>query len=86
MPAIKRKCKVLVLFDTAGTVALDSEANGSQFFITYGPLPSLDGSYTIFGRVVEGLDILDALAGRDPKDGVNQPLGDLILTILIEER
>ena len=75
-----------LLFDTPGTVALDSEANGSQFFLTYTPLPSLDGSYTIFGRVVEGLDILDAIAGRDPNDGVNQPLGDLILTILIEER
>jgi cyclophilin family peptidyl-prolyl cis-trans isomerase/protein-disulfide isomerase len=75
-----------LLFDAAGTVALDSESNGSQFFITYVPLPSLDGSYTIFGRVVEGLDIFDAIAGRDPNDGVNQPLGDLILTILIEER
>ncbi|HUF39292.1 MAG TPA: peptidylprolyl isomerase [Anaerolineales bacterium] len=75
-----------LLFDAAGTVALDSEANGSQFFITYSPLPTLDGSYTIFGRVIEGFEVLEALNSRDPNDGVNQPLGDLILTILIEER
>ena len=74
-----------LLFDTAGTVALDSESNGSQFFLTYTPLPSLDGSYTIFGRIIDGLDVLTALASRDPNDGVNQPPGDRILTILIEE-
>jgi cyclophilin family peptidyl-prolyl cis-trans isomerase len=74
-----------LLFDTPGTVALDSEANGSQFFITYVPLPSLDGSYTIFGRVIEGLDVLEALAGRDPASGVNQPPGDSIHKVLIEE-
>jgi cyclophilin family peptidyl-prolyl cis-trans isomerase len=75
-----------LLFDAAGTLAMDSEANGSQFFLTYTPLPSLDGSYTIFGRIISGLDILDALASRDPTDGVNQPPGDSILTVLIEER
>jgi cyclophilin family peptidyl-prolyl cis-trans isomerase/protein-disulfide isomerase len=72
-------------FDAPGVLAMDSEANGSQFFITYAPLDSLDGSYTIFGRVLEGLDVLEALTSRDPSDGVNQPPGDEIITILIEE-
>ena len=34
---------------------------GSQFFITHSPQPHLDGIYTVFGRVVEGLGALDAI-------------------------
>lgn len=73
-------------FDRAGVLAMDSAANGGQFFITYAPLPSLDGSYTIFGYVVEGLDVLEALTPRDPSTGLNQAPGDLIETILINVR
>ena len=35
--------------------------DGSQFFITFGPAPSLDGKYTVYGKVVEGLDVVKAL-------------------------
>lgn len=35
--------------------------NGSQFFITYGGQPSLDLKYTVFGKVIDGFDVLDAL-------------------------
>ena len=35
--------------------------DGSQFFITFGPTPSLDGKHTVYGRVVEGLDVVKAL-------------------------
>jgi peptidyl-prolyl cis-trans isomerase B (cyclophilin B) len=37
-------------------------SNGSQFYITLKPMPELDGEYTVFGEVIEGLDILDRIS------------------------
>jgi len=52
-----------------GTVAMARSANpdsaGSQFYICFGPQPHLDGQYTIFGQVVEGMDIVDQLVQSD---------------------
>lgn len=41
------------------------DTGGSQFFVTLGPQPHLDGGYTVFGRVVEGEAVLDRLRQRD---------------------
>jgi|RhiMethySRZTD1v2_1073278.scaffolds.fasta_scaffold00306_10 cyclophilin family peptidyl-prolyl cis-trans isomerase/HEAT repeat protein len=63
-----------------GTVgmALDWEdTGGSQFFITHSPQPHLDARYTVFGRVVNGMDVVDQLVQWDVirnvriRDGVN---------------
>jgi cyclophilin family peptidyl-prolyl cis-trans isomerase len=40
--------------------------NGSQFFITYDALPDLDGKHSVFGQVVEGMDVVESLMPRDP--------------------
>ena len=44
--------------------------NGSQFFITEGPTPHLDGGHTVFGELVQGYDVLDAISitEKGPKD------------------
>lgn len=47
----------------------DPNSAGSQFFVVHGDAAFLDGQYTAFGRVVEGLDILDAIAGAPVEAG-----------------
>jgi cyclophilin family peptidyl-prolyl cis-trans isomerase len=41
--------------------------NGSQFFLTFDATPWLDGAHTVFGRVTEGLEVLDAITRVDPQ-------------------
>ncbi|MEZ4518339.1 MAG: peptidylprolyl isomerase [Chloroflexota bacterium] len=74
--------------DSAGVVAMANagpNTNGSQWYITYGDVSQLDGSYTIFGRVTEGMDVVEAITPRDPSTTPNAPAGDKISTITIEE-
>ncbi|HEY4310716.1 MAG TPA: peptidylprolyl isomerase [Pirellulales bacterium] len=44
------------------------DTGGSQFFLTFVPTPHLDGRHTVFGRIIEGLDVLSELQRRDPAD------------------
>jgi len=57
--------------------------NGSQFFITHGPTPHLNGKHTVFGQVVEGLDVLMSIPARDPGN-TNAPAVKII-SVKIEE-
>ena len=47
-------------------------SNRQQFFITYGKQPHLNNVYTVFGKVIDGLDILDVLE-KIPVDGKYRP-------------
>lgn len=75
-------------FDQAGVVAMANagrDTNGSQFFITFGPQEYLNGGYTIFGQVVDGMDVVNGITRRDPQRNPDFA-GDAILSISIEEK
>jgi cyclophilin family peptidyl-prolyl cis-trans isomerase len=75
-------------FDKAGLVAMANagrDTNGSQFFITYGPQEHLNGKHTIFGEVIEGMDVVNGLTRRDPQQNPTFS-GDVIESITIEEK
>ncbi len=55
---------------------------GSQFFITFGPYPSLNQLYTIIGHVVEGMDVVKQIKLRDPDTNPNFP-GDTLVSVRI---
>ncbi len=58
---------------------------GSQFFICVEHAPHLNGQYTAFGKVVEGLDVADAI-GAVPRDRGDRPMEDVrIETMTVEE-
>ncbi|HNR47064.1 MAG TPA: peptidylprolyl isomerase [Anaerolineaceae bacterium] len=76
-------------YDQAGVVGMansGANTNGSQFFITLDAQPNLDGSYTIFGHVVEGMDVVNALTKRDPSSSTDLPEPDYILSVTITEK
>jgi peptidyl-prolyl cis-trans isomerase B (cyclophilin B) len=41
------------------------DSSGSQFYITLAPTPFLDGAYTVFGQVVGGMDVVQAIRAGD---------------------
>ena len=63
--------------DAKGTLSMANAGpgtNGSQFFITFVPTPHLNGRHTVFGRVLEGEEVLDKLERIDPsRPGRTQP-------------
>jgi peptidylprolyl isomerase len=73
---------------TRGVVGMArrSEINsaGSQWFVTYEEAANLNGLYTVFGEVTEGMDVVDCVTPRNPADP-NAPPGDAITSIDIRE-
>lgn len=61
----------------------DPNSAGSQFFICFGRAASLDGSYTVFGKVLRGMDVVDGIRRRDPES--DRKPGDAMKTVRIVE-
>ncbi len=62
-------------FDRSGLLAMANSGpntNGSQFFITVAPTPWLNGRHTIFGEVVSGYEVVEAIVNA-PTEGANRP-------------
>ena len=55
--------------------AMDPDSAGSQFFIMHQDGPFLDGQYASFGKVIEGMDVVDAIAAT-PTDSGDRPIED----------
>ena len=54
-------------------------------YTTLGGSPHLDDDYTVFGKVVKGLDVIDKIAA-EPRDGADRPVKDVHMFISVEER
>lgn len=76
VPRIEKETGVLV------TKALSQEKIDA--YTSVGGAPHLDGEYTVFGKVIKGLDVIDEIAAV-AKDGGDRPLEDVRMTVTVEE-
>jgi peptidyl-prolyl cis-trans isomerase A (cyclophilin A) len=68
-------------FDRPGLLAMANSGpntNGSQFFVTVAPTAWLTGKHTIFGEVVEGMDVVEAISTVD-RDRQDRPRDDVVI-------
>jgi cyclophilin family peptidyl-prolyl cis-trans isomerase/HEAT repeat protein len=67
-PNFQIRCEINERFYERGSVGMalsGKDTGGSQFFICHSPQPHLDGGYTIFGQVTQGMDVVDRLTRED---------------------
>ncbi len=59
------------------------DTGGSQFFLTFVPTPHLDGRHTVFGRIIDGIEVLAELQRRDPSSAQEQKDPDKIISATV---
>jgi cyclophilin family peptidyl-prolyl cis-trans isomerase/HEAT repeat protein len=72
-PGYQIRCEINLRPYTTGAVGMalsGKDTGGSQFFITHSPQPHLDGGYTVFGQVVQGMEVVNRIARGDRIDKV----------------
>jgi len=77
-PGYSIRCEINMVPYDGGAVGMalsGKDTGGSQWFVTHSPQPHLDGGYTVFGRVVDGMGVVDSIVR-----------GDAILSVTISER
>lgn len=77
-PGYQIRCEINEVPYERGAVGMalsGKDTGGSQWFVTHSPQPHLDGGYTVFGRVIRGMDVVDNIAR-----------GDTILRVIVNER
>ena len=68
-------------FNQVGRLAMANAGpgtNGSQFFVTVGETPWLNGKHTIFGQVTDGYDVVEAIA-KTPVGAQDKPVDDVVI-------
>lgn len=65
--------------------SMDPDSAGSQFFIVHADAPHLDGQYAAFGKVVEGMEVVDEIAAMKT-DFSDKPVADIVMeSVSVEE-
>jgi peptidyl-prolyl cis-trans isomerase A (cyclophilin A) len=79
-PSLRHRAAGILSMANAGP-----DTNGSQFFITLAPTPHLDNRHTVFGEIVEGLEVVRKI-GKSKTGPGDRPVKDVVMTKVTIER